>query len=138
MKKLFLTGLVTLLFSVAMIAQEVSGTVNGDDGAPLPGASVQIKGTSSGTITDFEGNYTITANQGDTLVFSYLGFGTQEIVVDGNVVNATLQAGLALETVVVVGSRNPNRTATETSVPVDVIDVQSIVTQSRKYRLIKY
>ena len=61
----------------------VSGTVTDADGAPLPGANVVVKGTTNGTQTDFDGNYTIDAASDAVLVFSYIGFATQEIPIDG-------------------------------------------------------
>nr|WP_293293734.1 TonB-dependent receptor [Allomuricauda sp.] len=126
MKKLQLTFFLTLLATLTTFAQEVTGTVYDDQNVPLPGASVQVKGSQTGTITDFDGKYTIEANTGDILVFSYVGFNTQEVTVTSNTLNVTLQAGLELENVVVVGSRNPNRTATESTVPVDVIDIKEL------------
>jgi len=126
MKKLQLTFFLTLLVTLTTFAQEVTGTVYDDQNVPLPGASVQVKGSQTGTITDFDGKYTIEANTGDILVFSYVGFNTQEVTVTSNTLNVTLQAGLELENVVVVGSRNPNRTATESTVPVDVIDIKEL------------
>ncbi|AEM69831.1 TonB-dependent receptor plug [Allomuricauda ruestringensis DSM 13258] len=129
MKRMKLTFLFVLLVSFVSKAQEVTGTVYDDQNVPLPGASVQLKGTTTGAITDFDGNYTIEANQGDILVFSYIGFNTQEATVTGTTLDITLQAGLELENVVVVGSRNANRTATDTPVPVDVLDVTEL-TQS--------
>ncbi|MAU17573.1 MAG: TonB-dependent receptor [Muricauda sp.] len=126
MKKLKFTFFLALLATLTTIAQEVTGTVFDDQNVPLPGASVQVKGSQTGTITDFDGKYTIEANTGDILVFSYVGFNTLEVTVTGNTLNVTLQAGLELENVVVVGSRNPNRTATESTVPVDVIDIKEL------------
>ncbi|WP_147678178.1 SusC/RagA family TonB-linked outer membrane protein [Algibacter pacificus] len=75
---LFLAFVVQLTF-----AQEktISGTVSDNSGLPLPGATVLVKGTSSGTSTDFDGNYAIKASQGETLVFSFVGYATKEIVV---------------------------------------------------------
>lgn len=127
MKKFTLTLLLALLASLVSEAQEITGTVYDDTNNPLPGASIVIKGTSTGTTTDFDGNYSINANQGDILVFSYVGFSTQEVTVNGNIVNVTLQSGVELASVVVVGSRNANRTATDTPVPVDVLDVTELI-----------
>ena len=105
---------ITLLKSLVMIgaflcfglaqAQEVSGTVS-DANGPLAGANVLEKGTTNGTQTDFDGNYTITVGDGATLVFSYIGYESMEIAVDGqSTVNATLnEDAQALEEVVVVG-----------------------------------
>lgn len=126
MERMNLAFLFVLLVSFISRAQEVTGTVYDDQNVPLPGASVQVKGTTTGVITDFDGNYVIEAETGDILVFSYVGFNTQEVTVTSNTLNVTLQAGLELENVVVVGSRNPNRTATESTVPVDVIDIKEL------------
>ncbi|MEB8330328.1 TonB-dependent receptor [Flavobacteriaceae bacterium KMM 6897] len=64
-------------------AQTVSGTVSDADGAPLPGANVLVKGTTNGTQTDFDGNFSINADSNATLVFSYIGFMKQEVAIDG-------------------------------------------------------
>ncbi|WP_373517957.1 SusC/RagA family TonB-linked outer membrane protein [Pricia sp.] len=72
---------------------EVSGTVTDDSGSPLPGASILVKGTGSGTTSDFDGNYSITVpGNNAVLVFSYIGFTSKEIVVNGqSTINTTLQ-----------------------------------------------
>jgi len=127
MRRMKLAFLFVLLVSFTGMAQEVTGTVYDDQNVPLPGASVQVKGTTTGAITDFDGNYSIEASTGDVLVFSYVGFNTQEATVTGNTLDVTLQAGLELENVVVVGSRNANRTSTDSPVPVDVLDVTELV-----------
>jgi hypothetical protein len=67
-----------LLSPLSIWAQEqVSGTVTDENGAPLPGATVVVEETNQGTTTDFDGNYQINAAQGQTLVFSYVGYTTQ-------------------------------------------------------------
>ncbi|WP_281542163.1 SusC/RagA family TonB-linked outer membrane protein [Maribacter aestuarii] len=80
----FLT-LVSLLFFQGVIAQDntISGTVTDDSGAPLPGVNVVEKGTSNGTSTDFDGNYTISVGNNAVLVFSSLGYETKEVSVNG-------------------------------------------------------
>ncbi|WP_445196147.1 TonB-dependent receptor [Tamlana sedimenti] len=118
-----------------VLAQEVSGTVKDDNSEPLPGVTVVLKGTTKGTTTDFDGNYSIEANNGDILIFSYVGFDTQSITVSGRTLNVTLKSGVALETVVLVGSRNPSRTAIDTPVPVDVIDVAELTTAGPQVNL---
>ena len=101
------SGILTLLlvFIVQLaFAQEktISGTVADDAGLPLPGVNIIIQGTSTGTQSDFDGNYTIEAAQGQTLVFSYVGFDTQEIAVGAsNRIDVTMQAGSVLDEVVV-------------------------------------
>ena len=86
-------------------AQTVSGTVS-DENGPLPGANVLVKGTTNGTQTDFDGNYTLTGvSEGATLVFSYVSFKSKEIAVAGQTsIDVTLQPDTqALDEVVVVG-----------------------------------
>mgnify|MGYP001049230807 CR=1 FL=1 len=107
-------------------AQEVTGTVLDDTSQPLPGVSIIIKGTSTGTTSDFDGNFSISVSDGDVLVFSYVGFDTQEVTVSGNTVNVTMQAGVALDEIVLLGSRNRGRTVIDTPVPVDIIDVAKL------------
>jgi iron complex outermembrane receptor protein len=108
-------------------AQEVSGIVLDDTSQPLPGASVVVKGTTTGTTTDFDGNYTISANMGDTLVYSFVGFDTQEIIVNSIQINVTMQSGVSLDEIVILGSRNKSRVATDTPVAVDVLDVEELM-----------
>ncbi|MEM6814152.1 MAG: SusC/RagA family TonB-linked outer membrane protein [Bacteroidota bacterium] len=80
MKNFFFSMIVCLLVSMQTLAQKtVSGTVTDDLGDGLPGVNVLIKGTTNGTQTDLDGNYRLTVNNGDLLVFSYVGFETQEV-----------------------------------------------------------
>ncbi|WP_108422627.1 SusC/RagA family TonB-linked outer membrane protein [Flagellimonas amoyensis] len=86
-------------------AQTVSGTVS-DGNGPLPGASVLVKGTTNGTQTDFDGNYTLNNIDGSaTLVFSYIGYKTVERAVNGqSTINVTLEEDAqALDEVVIIG-----------------------------------
>jgi len=107
--KFKLTLLATLIFNVALIAQNgitVSGVVvSATDNVPIPGVNVMVLNTTKGTTTDFDGNYEIKVNKGETLQFSYVGFQSQTVVVGNQTtVNITLTEDLAkLEEVVVVG-----------------------------------
>ncbi len=97
----------TLLFSLGCLTawsqQTVTGTVSDEDG-PLPGASVVVKGTTTGVSTDFDGNFTIEANADDTLMFSYIGYAGQEIAVGNqSTINVILAADNKLDEVVVIG-----------------------------------
>jgi TonB-linked SusC/RagA family outer membrane protein len=98
-----LTLLVVLIVQLSFAQEKtISGTVTDDTGLPLPGVNIIIQGTSTGTQSDFDGNYTIDAAVGQTLVYSYVGFETQEIAVgDSNKINVTMQAGSMLDEVVV-------------------------------------
>lgn len=105
MKSKFL-GLLTLavvFFVQNVFAQNmtVSGVVS-DANGPLPGATVLVKGSSSGTQTDFEGNYSLSAKSGETLVFSYIGMMPKEVVINSSKIDVTLQEDVQeLEAVVV-------------------------------------
>jgi TonB-linked SusC/RagA family outer membrane protein len=68
--------------------QTIKGTVKDESGVSLPGVSVTVKGTTRGTQTDVNGGFTLTANQGDVLVFSYIGYTTKEVTVGANTVIA--------------------------------------------------
>ena len=103
MKKILFV-LTCLFCSVAMMASiTVTGTViSAEDGLPVIGASVLEKGTSNGTITDFDGIYELTVADDAVLVFSYVGLATQEIKVNGPKLDVTLQGdAIAMEEVVV-------------------------------------
>ena len=108
MKTKFSVILTLLLALVVQISfaqnQNVSGTVSDENGLPLPGATVVIEGTTTGVSTDFDGNYSIQANQGDVLLFSYVGYSTQSQAVGAsNTINVSMEQDNALEEVVVVG-----------------------------------
>jgi iron complex outermembrane receptor protein len=130
MKKLIF--ILTLIFTVGMTAQEnkVSGVITDDSKGPLAGASVLVKGTQNGVSADFEGKFTINAKTGDVLLVSYIGFETRTITVTGSTVNVSLtSSGETLQDVVIIGSRSPGRTVTESAVPIDVIDMKKIASQ---------
>ena len=91
MKKLIFTLLLLPLFAFSQ-GKIVSGVVNDDMGGPLPGATVQVKGSESiGSITDFDGKFIINANVNDVLVITYVGFEKQEF-------NLTLKKELGIIT----------------------------------------
>ena len=106
--------MVFLLSNISLFAQdmEVSGTVTDENGVPLLGANVIVKGTSRGVQTDFDGNYAILASKGDVLVFSFLGMESVEhLVQDNTLINAVLSTDASqLKEVVVTAfgiKRNP-------------------------------
>src|SRR5690606_22800047 len=87
-------------------AVPITGKVTDKKGVPLPGVSVKLRGTSIGTVTDADGNYSLSVpERKGTLVFTYIGFSTQEIVIGNDqTINAVLQEETsALSEVVVVG-----------------------------------
>jgi iron complex outermembrane receptor protein len=137
MKKLLF--ILTLIFTTGVFAQEikVSGVVTDDSKTPLIGASVLVKGTKIATSTDFDGKYTINTKIGDIILISYVGFETKSEIVKGGILDVTLTSGTGqmLQDVVVIGSRNPTRTVTESAVPIDVISMKAIASQGPQVNL---
>lgn len=143
MKQLFLL-LSFFALSIGVNAQHtISGTVTGDSGEPLIGVNIVEKGTTNGIATDMDGKYQLQVSSPDvTIVFSYIGYQTQEIEVKGQkTIDIVLQEGTELDEVQIVGSRSYNRSLTESPVAVDVIDIadraastgQAEVTQLLQY-----
>ena len=87
------------------VQQSITGTVLDQNGQPIPGASVTLQGTTKGTVTDFDGNFTIEASSGDTLEVSFVGFQSQEIAITNQTsLNITLTEDVeSLSEVVVIG-----------------------------------
>jgi TonB-linked SusC/RagA family outer membrane protein len=106
MKKFQLTFILLLLGVLVGYAQSnISGTITGTTGEPLIGASVVLKGTSNGAITDLDGKYALKIpSQSGTLVVSFVGYESQEVAIgSGSVIDVALAEGSALNEVVVVG-----------------------------------
>ncbi len=123
-------GILTLLLAFVVqisFAQQktISGTVS-DESGPLPGVSILIKGTNTGTETDFDGKYSIKAKSGEVLVFRYLGYKKSEITIgNSNKVDITLEEDSnALEEVVVVAYGSQSRASLTGSI--SVIDSEQI------------
>lgn len=104
--RLFKMALFSMLFVSNFILAQNSITGNVSDGsAPLPGVTVMEKGTTNGTVTDFDGNFTLTvADTGSTIVFSYIGFETKEVSASLDSFNIVMvESADELEEVVVTG-----------------------------------
>lgn len=108
----------------------ITGVVtSAEDNSPLPGANIVIKGTNRGTATAPDGSFELTVPSGTTtLVISYIGFKKQEVDLDGR---ETFSINLAVNIeemgiVSVVGTRNANRTALNTPVPIDILNVRDL------------
>jgi len=123
-KKLLLTGF--FIFSIQLLhAQTVSGKVtDSKTGEPVAGASVMVKSSQAGTVTDANGNFTIRAAGTDVLIISRVGYTTYTVDINGrssleiNFESTDQELGM-----VTVGSRRGARVKTETAVPVDVVNV---------------
>ena len=123
-----------LLFCVASFAQTtVKGTVNDDGGLPLPGANIIIVGTSTGVVTDFDGNFTLNASQNPpfSIQVSSVGFETlsQEITKNNETVAIILNEGSFLDEVIVSASRTPERIF-ESPVTVERFGIKEIKTSA--------
>ncbi len=130
MKKI-LIGLAMLLSVNFLSAQTVlTGKVTNEQKQPLFGVSVYEKGTTNGIFTDYEGNYSIQIkDESSVVVFSFVGLVSQEIAAGNQKeLNITLISNNVLDMVEIVGSRRPNRTAIESVVPVDIIEVSRLLT----------
>lgn len=107
MKILLLSALLTITCSAAWAQQiTVKGVVKDDDtGETLPAVTIMEKGTSNGTVTDFDGNYVLTVESSSTLVFSYIGFETKEVLVNGQTkLDVSLDMAISeLNEIVVIG-----------------------------------
>ncbi|WP_418602457.1 SusC/RagA family TonB-linked outer membrane protein [Hwangdonia sp.] len=135
MKKKF-SGLLTLLLAFVVqlsFAQEktVSGTISDSSGLPLPGATVLIKGTTSGTSSDFDGNYSTKVNQGATLVISFIGYTAKEVVVgESSTINVQLVDDATSLEEVVVTAFGIKRNAKDLGYSVSQVESEEILENS--------
>ncbi len=136
MKKLML--LVILLNVSFLFAQkEVSGVVKDDTGFALPGVNIIEKGTNNGVSTDMNGTYKIRVSEGATIVFSYIGFSKVEKSATNSILDVVLspEGGQQLQEIQIVGSRNTKRTVVNSAVPIDIINIKELTTQSGKLEI---
>ena len=106
MFKVLFTLVIGLFLSVGAFAQQitVNGIVKDTTGEPVIGANVLVKGTTNGTITDFDGNFQLMANKGDIIVISFIGFTAQELPATAELMNVVLKDDSEmLSEVVVIG-----------------------------------
>ena len=118
-----------LLFTITSFAQQtVTGKITDNNGSPLAGASVKVKGTNRGTLTNNTGDFSIQAGSADELEITIIGYKKQSVKVG---TSSTLAISLESEItelgeIVFVGTRGSGRAKTETAVPVDVIRINQI------------
>ncbi|MBL7817901.1 MAG: TonB-dependent receptor [Saprospiraceae bacterium] len=123
--KTFLCFTFFIVCTISLSAQQVSGTIKDNTGSPVVGASVLVKGTNNGTVTDENGVFNLNnVTKGATLVVSFVGFKTQEITEGGNL-TITLEVGDALDEVVVTGVFDA-RTKMSASVAISTINAKQI------------
>jgi len=120
------------VIEVELFDVNVSITITDENNDALPGVNVVVKGTGTGGTTDASGKLTLDVADNATLIISYIGYKTQEISV-GTRTSITIKMAPdaeQLQEIVVVGSRNQNRTVLESPVPVDVINVEDLAISS--------
>ena len=133
MKKRNIQFLIIFLFSVitgnVFAQQEVTGVVSDDIGELLPGATVLVKGTDTGTVTDFDGNYIITVpDNNSTLVVSFIGMKTVEIVVgDQTTIDVILEADSQVMDEVIVTALGISRESKALGYSVSQVDGDELV-----------
>lgn len=136
---LILTLCLVLVAQITFAQQKsVSGTVSDESGLPLPGVNILVKGTTTGTQTDFDGKYSINAKAGDVLSFTYVGLKAQEITVGAaNTVNVTLMEDASvLDEVIVVGYGVQKKSEVTGAISsVSGADLQGLVTPSFESQL---
>ena len=123
--RFLLATLIGIFMSVNVFAQDipVTGTVIDDLGEPVLGANVVVKGTTNGATTDLDGNFSFKAPKGSTIVVSFIGYTSQEVVFDGQPLSITLREDSELlEDVVVIGygvARKTDLTGSVTAIKPD-------------------
>ena len=125
-----ITKLYLILFCAFSYAQtSVNGTVSDDSGQPLPGANVIVVGTTTGTVTDFDGNYTFTVDQAPpfSIQASSVGFetATQEVTTNPQTIDFILREGNELDEIVISASRTPE-SVRESPVTIERFDAKDI------------
>ncbi|WP_439584031.1 TonB-dependent receptor [Dyadobacter bucti] len=123
--------LIFLTFNSIAQSIRISGKVTDEKGEPLIGASVIEKGTSNGTTADGSGSYVLQVGHTNaTIVVTYVGYNKIEREISGaGTQDFSLEDATVLNQVTVVGSRNLNRSSTDTPAPVDVIDIREVTTK---------
>ncbi len=128
------SGILTLLLAFVVqltFAQEktISGTISDENNLPLPGVNVIIKGTTTGTQSDFDGNYSVTGSVGQTIVFSYLGYTTEERAITASTSNISFAMSPdaeALTEVVVTGYGGRTKSKKALGYAVSTIEAEAI------------
>ncbi len=138
-----LTFMFSLLWHVTAVyaqqdARPITGTVSdGETGERVSGATIVIRGTNQGTTTDTNGRFTLQASVGEILEISFVGYQPTSLVVtaSNNYTITLAPFSQQLSDIVVVGSRNQNRTVVDSPVPIDVLDVSSLASTMGKIEI---
>ncbi len=125
-----LVTLLLCLFVTGFLSAQglVKGIVTDESGEPLAGVTIYERGTTNSTMSSWDGSYALRYSRAEAvLVFAYTSYATIEMPVEGRAeLNVQLREGLVIEGVEIVGSRALNRSATNSLVPIDILDVRQI------------
>ena len=129
LRRVLLAFLIGLLPGFAAPAQTITGrVVAGDDQQPLPGVSIVVKGTNTGTTTRADGGYSLNASQTATLTFSFIGYETREIAVGNRtVIDMSLVAGASTLNEVVITALGIKKDIRQTGVSIQTVDGASLI-----------
>jgi len=132
MNKFLLSAFFFLCGLYCMAQHTVTGIIIDEDDLPLIGVNVLEKGSYNGTVTDIDGKFSLEVSSENAILFlSYVGFANQDVRLEGQSdVSIVLLEGLSLGEVQVVGSRNANRSATNSPVAIDIINIADIPTRN--------
>jgi len=110
--------------------ERISGNVTEENGTPIPGVNILLKGSKTGTVSDINGSYFLNATSG-TIIFSYIGYETKEMAIQGKVLNVTLrESSRAMDEVVVIGygtQKKVNLTGAVSSVTMKELEGKPVV-----------
>ena len=137
----FLALFAMLFMAFTINAQNlITGTVKGDDGEPLIGASIVIKGTSTGTVTDIDGTFRLNTSAAlpITLEISYTGFGTEEVTVNSyGDIEVTLTEGIYIGEEVVVSASRKREKVQEAPASISVVSARKLETSPQTTDVIR-
>jgi len=138
MKKKTISLIILCFITTITLGQgKITGIITNDLGEVLPGSSILEKGTHNGTIAANDGSYQLVVKKGALIICHHIGYKSQESIVHGTILNFSLISDQQLHEVQIVGSRNKKRTLTESTVPVDIIDVNDISNKTGMIKLNK-
>jgi iron complex outermembrane receptor protein len=127
-----------LLLPIVMLAQTIKGKVTDTSGLTLPFMNILIKGTSNGTTTNDLGEFSIKVKSlPTTLVISSMGFETEtlEVITNSYLTIVVNEDNVSLREIVVIGSRNPNRSVIDSPVPIDIVDIKELAASAPQVNL---
>ncbi|WP_339880885.1 TonB-dependent receptor [Polaribacter vadi] len=134
----FLIFSLLMLLPISLVAQNIKGKLTDASGEVLPFMNVVVQGTTNGTTTNENGEFSLTVKELPVnLVISSIGFKTKVVnVKNTSFLNIIIEEGSeSLEEIIVIGSRNPNRTAIDSPVPIDIVDIKELTAMAPQVNL---